>query len=426
MFLVSILIAQVKATTITVDGSVDEWKASLPDQANSGHIDLENVEFVWRDEVGDDFGSNDTAKGTSGYRYPLNGTLFMYPNRSGVGGDADIIEFRVTHNDSFIFFMVKFNHTTVERVPAFVIAIDVDANEESGFKELVCQANAIFEGRYLPDVQLAVVNGKAYLFKNGNSDPVQARLSTAFGVDSEGKGSFEIGFPLEDLEYYPYNTTWRFYVVAGIGYQALNETVKVYNFTNVVPEPNSTHPGGGLENATIPYFFDICYNGSREEQLSLLNSWNATRPVVLGEDPKTYLEVHFPPGELRVNVLKPEEGFKVVQGDPIEVKATAEILWNATPVEEAKAVALFAGKTFEMTWSDDEGCFVGEVDTSLVPAGEHELKVVVESKAFKGESSVTITVVSAPPLVGQYVGLAIVAISVIAFAVSYPKLRYKK
>ena len=124
---VALLVAvRLYAHSITVDGDPTDWIGATISQNDTGYVD--GGEYVWIDTVGDDIGDGGDALNANdnpdGYTYPTDSSF--------TGGEADIVQFRLTADDQNMYFLVKLDSFASVYTPMVVITIDVDHVSGSG------------------------------------------------------------------------------------------------------------------------------------------------------------------------------------------------------------------------------------------------------------------------------------------------------
>jgi len=103
-----------QAHPVTVDGNAADWTLALPPVDNLGHIARNSQgegEYVWRDAAGDE--------------------RTDFPD----SGNADILQFRVTLDDQYLYFLVELSNVTTptgDGAPQVQVAIDFDGIANSG------------------------------------------------------------------------------------------------------------------------------------------------------------------------------------------------------------------------------------------------------------------------------------------------------
>ncbi len=108
-------------STKTIDGKVNDWSTSIPPNNNTWWFDDALGELIWKDPI------NDT------YNY-------LDPYAPGTQGDnrlpyADIVEFHISGDTDYLYFMVRFNDTseiTLGQGGATFLAIAIDTTPGSG------------------------------------------------------------------------------------------------------------------------------------------------------------------------------------------------------------------------------------------------------------------------------------------------------
>ncbi|ASJ08362.1 hypothetical protein A3L11_03590 [Thermococcus siculi] len=107
------MMGMVSAHTVTVDGDPSDWTASTWNQnINTAQLYQDVGEWVWKDAAEDER------------------TVFANPDKR-----VDILEFRITADDTYLYFMIRFNDLDVvgeEGAPGIMITIDTDQGQDSG------------------------------------------------------------------------------------------------------------------------------------------------------------------------------------------------------------------------------------------------------------------------------------------------------
>jgi hypothetical protein len=241
------------AKTITVDGNPSDWTGTPPITDNNWTIS--DFEYIWRDEMGDDAG---------------NGS-WVYPT-GYVGGEADLLELRITWDVDYLYLLFKvanmtegqWNRTAIDTV------IDTDQVDGSGQKWLGGNSDmwANTQAYHEWDILVAAEN-IAVRDSNVTGDwPIVANLTypvahpMLFGQNAT-YSCIEVGVPLVAIGS-PEGKTWRF--ISIIGVQNDHAVWGNNTFAEVFFEGNETNPSGGINEWYDPDAFDAAFYPTKVDQ----------------------------------------------------------------------------------------------------------------------------------------------------------------
>jgi len=242
-----------KAKTITVDGDISDWTGTPPITDNNWTIS--DGEYIWRDELGDDLG---------------NGS-WTYPT-GFVGGEADLLELRITWDTDYLFLLFivanmtegQWNRTAIDMV------IDTDQVASSGEEWLGGLADMKAAPQAWHEWELEIA-GDNIVVRNTTAEPdwlvvanttYPAETPLQFAHNSTNK-CFEVGIPLAVIGS-PEDLTWRFICIVGVQHQ---DAVWGSNcFAEVFAEGNETNPSGGIDEWYEPDAFDAAFYTSKDDQ----------------------------------------------------------------------------------------------------------------------------------------------------------------
>jgi len=289
-------VSNVSAYTVTVDGDPTDWLANTAAQkANTRAYYRDNMlpcgwEYVWKDMEGDD-----TGNGT--YVYPTDPT--NYP-----AGIADILEFRVTSDLSYLYFLFKMktvanpaNDVNGFSSSALVITIDTDNVDGSGEQWLpatnevkvggelqweygiVLRANAsgdlsAWGGSYVTNLTWnsggwwdwhSFGRESVQVMGSNVTNCIEARVPLSF-TDNAGQ-SYNMGSLM--------GKAWKF--VVGAGFQPA--TWYQNDMFEVAATADNWNPGGGSDNWADPDLFDMCFYASKSSQEADLNGFSTDTPM---------------------------------------------------------------------------------------------------------------------------------------------------
>ena len=412
---------------IVVDGDSSDWALPTPDQENTGVFDPDLKEFVWRDAANDDYGATDFGS----YTYPDNAEYYTYPGQGGApGGEADLVEFRFKYNQTHLMFLFKLNSLKSEYAVAVEVSIDTDGVNASGFDWQAQTNEVVFAEQYYPDIHVIVIHNTLIIMKR-TSGWVDISDSTCKLAISTERKTIEVAFPIskvEDVNGNPVGKTWRFFVTAGCGAPFNDEwSDQTPDFVEVASAADENHPGGGTDDWPDPDVFDIMYNGTTEEQVSL---FSANEVLFLGQDSKSYVELTFPKPPLNVELVKIQVGTTTVENDSAiepnnDVMVVVRVLFeeNESVAEQANVKMRvyehgeYLKRIVEMVYDSVERTYSGTIPSDVFSPGEY---YIIEISAEKGGHLGSLTLrleVKGAPMPYETALLAVLGIVVVAVVV---------
>ncbi len=147
----------VSAHSVTVNGDDNDWQADTSTQDVNSWKYYDCGEWVWKDATGDER------------------TDFANPDKS-----VDITEFRITADDQYIYFLIRFNDLDVvgeDGAPGIMITIDTDQNSGSGESwfgytsdtQVASDGNANWEYQLLIDLANGAVQDGQAVYGDGET-----------------------------------------------------------------------------------------------------------------------------------------------------------------------------------------------------------------------------------------------------------------
>lgn len=264
------------AHSIIVDGDPIDWIGATVAENDTYYVDA--GEFIWLDTQGDDVGDGGDALNAqdnpSGYTYPLD--------TSYTGGEADIIQFRLTADTQNLYFLIQLDTFTSIYNPLVVVTIDVDHLWGSGEIWIPQAADLVVDSLISWEYAIVLGDGSIRVFNstwNDITDSVQAQV-----VFNTNGGYVEASLNALLLE--PsgniLDSTIYLTCVAGIN--------EFGNFKEVDSIATQWYGGGGLGesgNTDAPYWiepdvYDLAFVSS-EDQINDLNTYdenNATPAII--------------------------------------------------------------------------------------------------------------------------------------------------
>ena len=323
---------------ITVDGDPADWPGSPPSEVNTGCWS-EGV-FIWRDEENDDTGA---AGLKGGYVYPDLPDYYSYPGLSGVGGEADIREFRLTYDDENLYFMFILGSIKRKESLALIVAVDRDGKVGSGTDWLPFYIDMTLPPAHRFEFAVGYVGGQLTIVKPYLDYFQGEELNAKVSVDTS-KRCIEISIPLR-ITGNPYGT-WHLFVASGCGYPVDDESGYggpgsdpdgFYDFCEILETTDeqlgiwTDHPGGGLKNGEPqswsgwedPDIFDLCFNGTRKEQEEFLSGCSVDPSTWVKISSDAILSLVFPSPALRIRFLYMNTNH-TIEGGIISIYVTVE------------------------------------------------------------------------------------------------------
>ena len=252
----AIMAPSISGYTITVDGDPADWVMISPAAANLGHIcrnATSNGEYLWKDEGGDertDFSSPDSR--------------------------VDLVEFRVTADQSSLFFMAlmtDIDQSEGDGAPQVQVAIDLDRVNLSGtewfggFADTQVDSDAEWE--YLAITRFGSNNSDVILYGPGFSGPTFVG-SEAISTTTE---TIEFSIPWNSIEVTAF-PLWVRFTVATYRANASDNTWDLGggSISNVLDAvTNYGDPGMLMTNTwtevsdgVVNYFFDVWFDPDSE------------------------------------------------------------------------------------------------------------------------------------------------------------------
>ena len=332
------VLPQVSAGNITVDGNPEDWPGTSPPEENVG-VWSEGV-FIWKDGENDDDGAGNLR---GGYTYPNLPAFYTYPGRGGVGGEADIREFRFTYDEENLYFMLIMGSMKTKDSLAVIIAIDTDGREGSGTDWLPFYVDMTLPPSHRFELAIGYISGQLTIVKPYLDYFRGEDLGGVVAVNPSKK-CIEIAVPISLLGA-PYGA-WHFFVAAGCGYPIDDESGfggassnpdGFYDFCEILETTDeqlgvwTDHPGGGLKDGEPdpwsgwedPDIFDLCFNGTREEQKSFLSGCSVKPSKWVEISSKAILHIVFPSPKLRIRSISMNTN-ETIEGKTIYIYVTLE------------------------------------------------------------------------------------------------------
>ncbi len=265
---IAVLLFNVKlfAHQIIVDGDPADWVGANIGLNDTAYIDA--GEAIWLDTQGDDIGDGGDAQGApdnpAGYTYPTDSTF--------TGGEADIIQGRLTANAPYLYFLVQLDTFASNYYPMVVIMMDVDGVRGSGNVWVPQNADCQVDSQIAWDYAIVIGDNGIKVFNSAwqdIADSVEAQV-----VYNPNNGYIEGSLNAVKLDSTFLDTVVTYVMVAG-----LNE---FGNFKEVDDTATQWHGGGGLgENGQTdsifwiePDIYDLAFVKS-SDQVNDLNSYIA-------------------------------------------------------------------------------------------------------------------------------------------------------
>ncbi len=278
MIIVFVLFAaHLYAHSVIVDGDPADWMGATISTDDTAYIDA--GEAIWIDTQGDDVGDGGDAPyaqdDPSGYTYPTDNSF--------TGGEADIIQCRLTADTQNLYLLVKLDTFSSVYWPLVAITLDVDHIDSSGEMWAPKYADLQMDPKIAWEYAIILGDGGIRVYRAGDTtniaDSVQAQA-----VFNPNGGYIEAGLNARLLspDVNILDTVVYYTCMAG-----LNE---FGNFKEVDSVASQWHGGGGLgENGNdgSPYWlepdvYDLAFVSS-DDQVNDLNTYNdnTLEPAVL-------------------------------------------------------------------------------------------------------------------------------------------------
>jgi len=241
----SLFIPIAQGYSISVDGDPSDWLADTSGQPeNSGEF-YSTGEYVWVDAIGDDVGDGD-------YQYPTD--PFFLP------GMVDIREFRVTYDDSRIYFLIKLgNVTNAWSAPEgfcgilVTIHIDEDRVPSSGQEWAAQSMDSKFDSSCWWEYVIVLHGFGSWIMDSGWNTVgwTGNGMQVAGSVDND---CIEVAVDYSVIGSFA-GQTWRFMVEAGFE--------EYSSFREVQESAEAMVPGGGVPAGDNDWVesdaFDACF-----------------------------------------------------------------------------------------------------------------------------------------------------------------------
>ncbi len=445
------------AAGILFQGAV-QWPI-VTEKYDKSYATYVNGAFVWIDQANDDVGS--TCVSETGYYYPLNKEVYgdfagatgkvVNGRLVGPGGPADILEFRVytTPEDEYVYFLVVLNNVPDVRAVGFTIVI---GSEKGSMDWIEPHADLhIGGGKYLAEYQIAFFGGEVGI-RYGNwkyiSPPqVYDYVKVVYGKTSNGHFAVEIAVK-KSLVGDPLGKEWHVMLIAGVN--SPNDIRPGdwpgfdHVFAEVKPSADEIHPGGGIDGWWDPNFFDVAFNGTFEDQLNFMNSWNPEQEhacISAGKVEQLWLTVklvpQIPVSSLNLAWIQPPPEALLV-GSRLKISVTVNIttcvgtVCTSKPATNATVTAYVIsedGKTVATFDLKHIGNGVYEGETTAPGPGKYTVKVVAKCGELTGEllsKAFTVKELLPPWIYTAIAVIIIIGIIAIVVAVLYRKGMFKR
>jgi len=247
-----VFVGNIQAHSIVVDGDPTDWLADSSGQLENTGMYYSTGEYVWVDAVGDDVGDGD-------YQYPTD--PFFMP------GMVDIKEFRVTYDDSRIYFLIKLGNITnawnaPEGFCGILVTIHIDQDKvPSSGQEWAAQN---MDSKFDPSCwweYVIVLHGFGSWMMNSSFNTVGWTgngMEVAGSVDND---CIEVAVDYSVIGSFV-GQIWRFMVEVGFE--------EYSNFREVQESADSWVPGGGVPAGDNDWVecdaFDACFYTSTINQ----------------------------------------------------------------------------------------------------------------------------------------------------------------
>lgn len=280
-----LLWANLYAHSVIVDGDPTDWIGNIINATDTGYID--GGEAIWLDAQGDDIGDGGDAPyaqdNPEGYTYPTD--------TSFTGGEADIIQFRLTADTRNLYFLVKLDSFRSVYYPMVVITIDIDHTPGSGQIWLPQSADVLVDSLIQWEYAIILADNSIKVLDSAWTDITDSVAAQA--VFNPNGGYIEAGLnarllsPNVDI----FDTTVYLTCAAG-----LNE---FGHFKEVDSISTQWHGGGGLgTNGTDtsiywvePDVYDLAFV-SDTDQINDLNTYNDSTMTPAVIRPTSVMEVN--------------------------------------------------------------------------------------------------------------------------------------
>ncbi len=275
LVVIAVLVFSVKlyAHPITVDGDPADWTGANIGLNDTNYIDA--GEAIWLDTQGDDIGDGGDALNA-----PDNPAAYSYPTDSSfTGGEADLIQGRLTANDSMLYFLVQLDSFTSNYYPMVVIMMDVDGVPGSGNIWVPQNADLQVDSTIAWDYAIVIADAGIKVFNTAWQD-VAGSVDAQVAFNPDG-GYIEGGLNAVklDTQMNILDTVVTYVCVTG-----LNE---FGNFKEVDDSATQWHGGGGLgvdgQTDSIfwiePDVYDLAFVKS-DDQVNDLNTYIANDTVL--------------------------------------------------------------------------------------------------------------------------------------------------
>lgn len=287
------------SSPIIVDGNLDDWQASSFPSTDTGILDYNENEYIWKDAVNDDLGDGGDAPNVSDnpepYSYP-NGGLFS-------GSEADIEEFRVAYDEDNLYFLVDLADSVKwSIVPYSIILIDQNG-AVSGSHNVESRTEVNLDANHAWDFKITA-NNHIITLTDALGNDVSTGALLAQNLD---QNFFEISIPISTIGP-PAGNTWSFALLQTLG--SLNRVIETQYSVS------STRGGGGIDGLSDPDVYDLI-GASGDAQYADLNNYTETDYTVLSN---SFVDVTFSNTEASLVstplVLHIPKEFKLFQNYP--------------------------------------------------------------------------------------------------------------
>ncbi|MCK4560361.1 MAG: metallophosphoesterase [Calditrichia bacterium] len=257
---------------IILDENLDDWRGTPSLLDDTGILDHNENEYIWRDATHDDLGDGGDTPNASDNPEP-----YSYPTGSGfLGTEADIEEFRIAYDDDNLYFLVDLaGSAKSSSVPFSIILIDKDGSA-GGSQSVESKTEVTLNADHAWDYKITANNKKITVTDTLGTDVSTGSL-LAQNLDQD---FFEISVPLSTIGP-PAGSTWSFALLQTLG--SVDRVIEIkYSAT-------SSRGGGGIDGISDPDIYDLI-GASGESQYADLNNYTDTSYTVLSS---SWIEVTF-------------------------------------------------------------------------------------------------------------------------------------
>ncbi len=270
----------VRAHTITVDGDPSDWIGIAPVTPNTGTCS--EFEYIWTDEVGDD-----TGNGT--YTYPTAAGMFT-------GGEADLVELRITRDSSYLYFLLTFDDITdngwldtagwlsdPDQAETTTVAICIDFDKVAGSGEALVDdgmddisADILLPSEALWEYLIEIALDDVVLWLYDGFFIIEAVRNFPCAADTVVYETIEFAVPISHDPYTglpDYDETWRFFVFIG--------SQDLMHFREVNAVTSEWNGGGGSDHPYDPDAYDCAFFANKTAQEAVFNGFTDTSYAVV-------------------------------------------------------------------------------------------------------------------------------------------------